>query len=226
MSRKKRNRNPTPQQPAASAAKAPMPPRTSHPLGAAERREAQRQARLQQAKGRQRQVWLFVGGGAVALVALIVVLVVLNQGSHPGQSFPSLGRDHIPEGTLISQTSVKQYNSDPPTSGPHWPAPAPGGSYTATVPDERLVHSLEHGYIVIDHNCDPKKTECDDLLKKLDAIGRRYNWTKVIVNYRPQTRPLIALTAWTRLETLDQFDEGKIVEFIKAYRNNGPENAP
>ena len=201
----------------------------TRPPTAAERREAQREARLHAARQRRRNLWLLGGLGGAGLVALIVVLVVLARtggGGQPGQQIQSMGQDHIPEGTTVASTRFREYNSDPPTSGPHWPKPAPGGSYTTTEPDERLVHSLEHGYIVIDHNCDPKKAECDDLIKKLDAIGRRYDWNKVIVNYRPQTRSRIALTAWTRLQTLEDYDEGKIVAFIKAYRNKGPENAP
>jgi hypothetical protein len=30
--------------------------------------------------------------------------------------------------------------------------------------------------------------------------------------------PKIALTAWTRLDTMDEFDEGRITRFIEAYR--------
>ena len=36
----------------------------------------------------------------------------------------------------------------------------------------------------------------------------------------------IALTAWTHLDSFDDFDESRIVEFIEYYRNKGPEAFP
>lgn len=41
------------------------------------------------------------------------------------------------------------YNTDPPTSGPHYTAPVPPGVYTAGFAPGFLVHSLEHSNIVI-----------------------------------------------------------------------------
>ena len=44
---------------------------------------------------------------------------------------------HIEEGS-----SHPPYNSDPPTSGPHYPSPADTGFYTAPLEPERVVHNL------------------------------------------------------------------------------------
>lgn len=41
-----------------------------------------------------------------------------------GETIQILGRDHVPKGTKISS-----YDSDPPTSGDHWPQPAEWGIY-------------------------------------------------------------------------------------------------
>jgi len=135
------------------------------------------------------------------------------------------GNVHIPEGVPIGQSGYSPYNSDPPTSGPHWPRPAPRGFYTTTVPDERLVHSLEHGYVIIHYNC--AETQCPGLADQLSGLLARYE-SKVIVNYRPQTRSRIAHTTWTRLMAMDTYDEGRIVAFINAFRGSlAPEpNAP
>jgi hypothetical protein len=40
----------------------------------------------------------------------------------------------------------------------------------------------------------------------------------VILAPYPGMKNRIALTAWTRLETLDDFDETRVERFIKAYR--------
>ena len=57
-----------------------------------------------------------------------------------------LDSSHVPEG----QTVI--YNIIPPTSGPHWPRWADCGFYPEGLPDERIVHNLEHSNIVVSHN--------------------------------------------------------------------------
>lgn len=66
----------------------------------------------------------------------------------PGQTIADLGRDHIQD---ISQV---KYNSNPPTSGAHFPVWLKPGVYKAPVSDGYLIHSLEHGYVEISYNCD------------------------------------------------------------------------
>lgn len=66
----------------------------------------------------------------------------------PGVEFVDLGRGHITDITDV------RYNSDPPTSGPHFPVWAKKGVYDRVLSDGHLLHSLEHGYVVISYNCD------------------------------------------------------------------------
>ena len=42
--------------------------------------------------------------------------------------------------------------------------------------------------------------------------------TQVIAAPYPKMKPLIALTAWTRIDRLNKFDEKRIVRFIEAYK--------
>lgn len=50
---------------------------------------------------------------------------------------------HVPEGTVIT------YNSNPPSSGPHYPIWANFQEYAEPVERPYLVHSLEHGAILL-----------------------------------------------------------------------------
>ena len=50
------------------------------------------------------------------------------------------------------------YNSNPPTSGPHYEIWTQAGVYDAPKDDRNLVHSLEHGYVIISYNCDSEKS--------------------------------------------------------------------
>lgn len=65
----------------------------------------------------------------------------------PGQQVADLGRNHIQIGENVN------YNSNPPTSGPHYVEWSKPQIYTAPPDDRNLVHSLEHGYVIISYNC-------------------------------------------------------------------------
>ncbi|MEK7188868.1 MAG: DUF3105 domain-containing protein [Patescibacteria group bacterium] len=64
-----------------------------------------------------------------------------------GELIADLGREHVPDGTQVN------YNSNPPTSGSHYGDWTRAGVYGQPISDGHLVHSLEHGYVVISYNC-------------------------------------------------------------------------
>ncbi len=58
------------------------------------------------------------------------------------------------------------YNSVPPTSGDHWSTTVPCGFYIQDVPDELIVHNLEHSNIVVSYNL-PNRSDLDALRGRL-----------------------------------------------------------
>lgn len=176
----------------------------------------QRRAAERQVAARQRRKRLFTwGAAALAVVGVIGLVVAFNlRRPGPGERIPIVGRAHITQGSRESG-----YNSNPPTSGPHWPSPAPWGVHTQPLPDEALVHNLEHGGVWISY----KDAKDADLADKLAEVAGRYR-TKVIVTPRQKNDAPIAVAGWGRLLKLQRFDEARIVEFIDAYRGKlGPE---
>ncbi len=149
-----------------------------------------------------------------AIVGAAVVAVVVGWFAYravadlPGDKFPDLGNLHI----MRETDPHAPYNSDPPTSGPHLPYIAPWGVHTRPIPRELQVHNLEDGGVVVQYSC-----ECPELVERLGQLVRRYDKQVVLAPY-PDMKAKIALTAWTRLLTLDEFDEARIVRFIGAYR--------
>jgi hypothetical protein len=140
----------------------------------------------------------------------------VDPSEQPGETFESQGQEHINEGT----TGVKTYNSNPPTSGPHWPVAAPWGVIDNPEPDERYIHNLEHGGIWITY----KKSLPADQINQLKDFARRYR--KVIVTPRDANDSNIALAAWTHKQNMDAFDEATVLKFIEAYYDQGPEKVP
>jgi len=193
-----------------------------------QRREVERRAA---ALRRRQRTLIWSGVGAVIAVGVFALLAwsgglgqqaatVMGRKveAPPGERVREVGNPHIPVGTKGTG-----YTSNPPTSGEHYGSEAKWDVYTQPVPDELVIHNLEHGGIWISYK-DPNDTE---LAAKLAQVARRYS-TKVIVTPRPQNDAPLAVAAWGRLLKLQTFDEQKIVAFINAYRGKvGPEpNAP
>lgn len=70
----------------------------------------------------------------------------------PGRAVPQLSREHIKD-TDPNPT----YNSNPPSSGPHSEVWTPSGFYETEKSDRNLLHSLEHGYVIVSYNCQVKE---------------------------------------------------------------------
>lgn len=150
-----------------------------------------------------------------------------------GKFYASQGHTHLTAG----EPDDFVYNSNPPTSGPHreifndtFVSPTPLPKYVQ-------VHLLEHGNVLLQYNC-----TCPDIVAALSTIATEYDsklippsqlqpmpadvqngeeqGLAVLVAPYPRMKSKIALTAWTRLATLQQPDKAKIVSFINAYLHN------
>ena len=146
--------------------------------------------------------------GVIVVAAAIAWFAYRAAADKPGEQFADLGNEHI----QAASDPHAAYNSDPATSGPHLPYIAPWGIHTRPIPLELQVHNLEDGGVVVQYNC-----ECPELAEKLRAIVRKYDKHVLLAPY-PGMKTRIALTAWTRLDRFEEFDEKRIVRFIEAYR--------
>ena len=148
---------------------------------------------------------------AVTVVVLVAIVVgyfaYRAQANLPGTQIPDQANLHIPR----ADSPHVPYNSDPPTSGPHLPYIAPWGVHTRPIDRELQVHNLEDGGVVVQYNC-----ECPEIVAKLKAIVQRYDKHVVLAPY-PGMKPKIALTAWTRIDTMEELDEARVKRFIDAY---------
>ena len=166
--------------------------------------------RLDSRAARRRRTWITGLGVAVVAAAIVGYFAYRAVADLPGAKLEDQGNAHI----QMASEPHPPYNSDPPTSGPHLPYIAPWGIHTEPIPRELQVHNLEDGGVVVQYRC---ATPCPDLADQLARIVRRYE-TQVILAPYPGMRTRIALTAWTRLDAFDDFDEARIERFIRAYR--------
>jgi len=103
------------------------------------------------------------------------------------------------------------YSSNPPTSGAHLPFIADWGAYQVPLPLALQVYNLKAGGVVIQYNC---RKPCPDTVAKLEGVLERYPEYVLLAPY-PLMESKIAVTAWGKLETFDEFDEASIVNFIE-----------
>ncbi len=162
-------------------------------------------------KTKSRFIWI---GSLVVFVLAIILIIALpgkSQKERPGEILPILGREHIDIGA-----SHIAYNSNPPTSGPHYAEPAKWGVYDHELADEQLVHNLEHGGIWISYTGISTSTKTQ--LEKLTQL-----YVKIIVEPRAKNDAPIVLVSWGRLQKFQSYDEQNILAFIKANTNQSPE---
>src|SRR5207247_8423081 len=156
----------------------------------------------------RRQRLVLTTTAVVVVAAGVGYLAYRAVADPPRVQIPSQGNLHIAK----EDSPHEPYNSDPPTSGPHLPYIAPWGVHTRPIQPELQVHNLEDGGVVVQYNC-----ECPELAEQLKKVVQGYDKYVILAPY-PSMKTRIALTAWTRIDTFDDFDERRIRRFINAYR--------
>lgn len=135
------------------------------------------------------------------------------------ERFPSEGRTHVDPGTQVD------YSTSPPTSGPHYGDWTDAGYYEETPPAGNLVHSLEHGAVVIYYDPDALTPEAEESLQAF-AQAHQDQWASVIVVPNPNEEPEspYVLTAWRTMLRMDEYDPQVVRAFLAEYLGRGPEN--
>lgn len=127
------------------------------------------------------------------------------------------GRMHIQVGA-----EHPVYNSNPPSSGWHYASPVDPGFYDKAVPDEYIVHNLEHGDVWIAYRPGIGK----DVVEKLRAFAD----ARTVIAPREANTTDIALSAWAHVDAFNiengLLNETRVHDFIARYKNRGPEKVP
>lgn len=165
--------------------------------------------------------------GLVAVVAagLVLGFAALGRGKRkdlPGRFVAEQSRVHIE-----TDARHEPYNSNPPTSGPHYTTTTKAGAYSEQAADEILVHNMEHGHVIVWYKCGDQKPfdqDCKDEREQLrKLVEDEFDSWKVVLMPRVELETRYALTAWERIDTFDDFDIERVRKFVKAYRDRGPE---
>jgi hypothetical protein len=186
------------------------------------RLEARREARAREleararAARRQRLVRFALLGLVAGAFAWFFLLQTQPEGptsigGHAIQRFPETGvNEHV--------TGTVDYDSSPPTHGPHGAVVA-CGVHGEPIPNENQVHLLEHGAVGIQYQPDLDPGD----VAAIEDIVRDYD-SRVFSAPYPEMGSEITLTSWGELMRLDQLDAGAIRRYVEEFRGNGPES--
>ncbi len=133
-----------------------------------------------------------------------------------GEKIPDQGAIHVKKGAMH-----EKYNSNPPTSGPHWAGVAGPGIKNTIVPDELMLHSMEHGAAVVWY----QNTLSKEDINKIKVAFKSASGKKIMLPRKNLNVP-VALTSWNYLLKLKNIDTGIIKEFIETNNDRAPEKAP
>ena len=210
---------------AAKSKKRNSPRASSSPQSVRARQEA---ARAKAARARRNQN-LLVGGALMLFLLIIAGIVFVNlRGRAPvdgEEVFRSQGNTHIDFG----RRAPIEYNSVPPSSGPHYGNLAAWQVYEEPIRYEQLIHNLEDGGVVLYYQCEEA---CPELVEQLTDLAQPFidGGRHVIVVPNDPTfsindgPPLhqdmgakIAAVAWGRVLKFDEFDKDALRIFIERY---------
>lgn len=153
--------------------------------------------------------WLVGLAGLVALVALQVTLNAVAEARLPGERFRSQGNVHVSLGT-----ATPGYNSEPPTSGWHTAELAPWGAHLEVQPDQRVLHNMEDGGVVLWYPLGSAEENAAHVAA-LEEVARGYG--RVVIAPREGMPTRYTLTAWQRLQRFDDVDREGMRAFLAAY---------
>jgi hypothetical protein len=161
---------------------------------------------------------LFVLAGVV-LVAVVIGVVLLMGGTNTGGEVALLqdGRNHVDEAKGVV------YTFNPPTSGDHWAQTAQWGFYKTNPPaDEKIVHNLEHGGVIVWYNPDKvSEAEYNELFSIYQQMSQ--DEFRVMLVVRPSLDTKVAMSAWGYQLKLDTIDKDALLGFQSRHKLRGPE---
>lgn len=106
------------------------------------------------------------------------------------------------------------YDQLPPVGGPHNPLWLNCGAYEMPIPNENVVHSMEHGAVWIAYSPDLAESSVATLEADLPA-------TYAVLSPYPDAPAPIVLSAWGNQLFVESADDPRVAAFVKAFRSSG-----
>lgn len=179
------------------------------------RRQAKAEALAAQQRRAQREKWIRRGIAVVLLGAVVWFLFLRDRTPTEiaGNDIETFSIDGGGEHT----TETVTYESSPPVSGAHAPQAPACGIYGEPIPNEQMVHLLEHGAIGLVYSPDADPAE----IAELEEIAGQRDSHVFTMPYEGEMETPFAATAWGHLMRLDSVDADAVNEFYDEFAQQG-----
>lgn len=127
--------------------------------------------------------WIIFGLVIISLLGIGYWIFRGDKKPLPGEAVADMGNNHVTDIADIT------YNSNPPSSGPHFAVWAKPGVYDRFISDGYFIHSMEHGYIIIWYDCDKQISSNQYLVSSVYAHG-----DEPVTDSTKSAKPLMHLT--------------------------------
>lgn len=180
--------------------------------GKSERARTMREAR--EAADRRGRMWNYaIGALVVIVVAGLVVLALSRERSEDVdivglQTYSDLSNTHT-EGPV-------EYEHTPPAGGLHSSTLLNCGIYSEPIPNENVVHSLEHGAVWITYDPTLSDSDVAELRDFVEGLRQRVREYIVVSPYEGLPSP-VAASAWERQVFLDGVDDERLRQFVDQF---------
>lgn len=186
-----------------------------------QRRIEEQRKRIDQIQRQQRNRRFLVGGIAVGVAVIAIVLVIFlfprpSTGTDQMRQVPQEAATHVEEGAPLS------YRNRPPSSGMHFgtlPQISEYRMYDQPLNPGRWVHMLEHGAVAVLYRPDLCDQACTGVLGSVWDSAPRSSVVPVrhlvITPYQNMDRA-IAVVAWGYVDEMDQVDKDRVLADIKS----------
>lgn len=137
---------------------------------------------------------------------------------------PLMESPHVPDGFPVT------YNSNPPSSGPHYGTWANFQEYTQPVDDRYLVHAMEHGAVLLLYDCEG--AACAPIIEALRKIREAVPTdplcdpsirVRIILAPRPGNDDPVAAAAWGATYRATCVDTSSLLGFVLDHYSKAPE---
>jgi parvulin-like peptidyl-prolyl isomerase/Tfp pilus assembly protein PilF len=143
----------------------------------------------------------------------------LGPDNKPGQPAVEQPASHIDQ-----DAKHDEYNTVPPTSGPHLGNAAPwAGIFKEPVKDELQVHNLEHGGVFLQYKADLAAETLKLAEEYVTTLRKDAKYCKVMLAPYNGLTTDFALTAWKRIDKFNGWDADRVKAFADAWLEQGPE---
>lgn len=168
---------------------------------------------------------IFYGLIAIVLIAAFVLAMPKSKHDKPTTRLGTAQAEEKNASNHIMDSQQVSYSQPIPTSGPHGQE-APWGYSPTQLPNQAIIHNMEHGGVVVSYRPDLDEATVNRLkalFTKPWSGDSHFTPSKAIVMPRQGQKDAIVLASWNRLLKLSAYNKQVLENYYYTNEGKSPE---